>query len=125
MLMMLSACGTMQPNLAPPAPRAGAWLLEFHGGCTGQEAETLLITRLDESAIAFDEFELLRDDQGEYSGTADFVAPMPADGRDIPYTITYRLSASEDGGFAGTETIVEGGGHGLDCPIKLAFIGGS
>ena len=113
----------MQPELGPSPPRAGIWSLEYHGGCSGQEAEKLRITRLDESEISFDDFLLLRDDQGEYSGTADFIAPMPVDGRDIPYTITYTLSATGSGGFSGTETIVEGGGHGLDCPVELVFIG--
>ena len=122
-VLVLSACGTLQPELAPSPPRAGRWSLEYRGGCSGQEAETLLITRLDENEISFDDYQLLRNDEGEYSGTVDRIAPMPVDGRDIPYTITYTLSATDDGGFAGTETIVEGGGHGLDCAVELRFIG--
>lgn len=122
-MLALSACGTMQPEPGLPAPRAGKWSLEFRGGCSGQEAETLQITRLDESEIVFDEFELLRNEGGDYVGSAIFIAPMPVDGRDIPYEISYRLSATEDGGFAGTETIVEGGGHGLDCPVELLYAG--
>ena len=47
---------------------------------------------------------------------------MPVDGRDIPYEIRYVLRASDDGGFRGTETIIEGGGHGLACPIELVFV---
>ena len=120
--LVLSACGTMQPDLVPPAPRAGTWTLEYRGGCTGQEAETLLITRLDEGEIAFDDFRLLRNAAGEFVGSATFFAPMPVDGRNIPYEISYRLRASDDG-YVGTETIVEGGGHGLDCPVELVFIG--
>lgn len=123
MLLFLSACGTMAPSLVQSAPRAGTWSLEYRGGCSGQEAERLQITRLDDDEIAFDDFQLLRDDQGEYSGAVNRSAPMPADGRDIPYTITYRLRATDDGGFAGSETIVEGGGHGLDCPVELVFLG--
>ncbi len=111
----------MTANLAP---RAGTWSLEYHGGCSGREAETLRITRLDETAIVFDDFRLLRDDEGDYSGSAIFIAPMPVDGREIPYEIIYTLSSRDDGGFAGTETIIEGGGHGLDCPVELVFLGG-
>lgn len=122
-VLVLSACGTMQPEPGPSAPGPGVWSLEYRGGCTGQEAETLHITRLDAGEIAFDDFRLLRNEQGEYSGTADRIAPMPVDGRDIPYTITFTLRATEDGGFAGAETIIEGGGHGLDCPVELVFIG--
>ena len=122
-LLVLCACGTMQPELAPSAPRAGIWSLAYRGGCTGQEAETLHITRLDAGEIVFDDFRLLRNEAGEYVGGATFFAPMPVDGRDIPYTISFTLRATEDGGFAGVETIVEGGGHGLDCPVELVFIG--
>lgn len=122
-LTVLSACGTMEPEHARLAPRAGEWSLEYTGGCSGQEAETLLITRLDNSEIVFDDWQLLRNDRGEFSGTVNRIAPMPVDGRDIPYTITYTLSAADGGGFAGTETIVEGGGHGLDCPVQLVFVG--
>ena len=121
--LVLSACGAMQPELGPSPPRAGVWSLEYRGGCTGQEAETLQVTRLDESEIAFDDFQLLRNEAGEYVGRATFFAPMPVDGRNIPYEISYRLRVADEGGFAGVETIVEGGGHGLDCPVELIFIG--
>ena len=104
-------------------PKAGLWSLRFTGGCSGQEAESLLITQLDESAIVFDEFELLRNEAGEYVGSAIFIAPMPVDGRDIPYEISYALRETDDGGFRGTETIIEGGGHGLGCPIALVYEG--
>lgn len=123
--LVMSACGAMQPELAPSAPRAGKWSLEYRGGCAGQEAETLHITRLDESEIAFDDFRLLLNEHGEYVGGATFFAPMPVDGRDIPYEISYTLNATDEGAFAGTETIVEGGGHGLDCPVELVYLGDS
>ncbi len=124
-LLLATACGTMAPMpvLVPEAPRAGLWSLRFSGDCSGQETETLLITQLDESAIVFDEFKLLRNEAGEYRGSAIFYAAMPVDGRDIPYEIRYVLRASDDGGFRGTETIIEGGGHGIACPIELVFVG--
>ena len=78
---------------------------------------------MDESVIVFDEFELLRNEEGKYVGSAIFIAPMPVDGRDIPYEISYELRATAEGGFVGTETIVEGGGHGIACPIELLFVG--
>ena len=104
-------------------PRAGVWSLEYTGGCTGREAERLRITQLDETAIVFDDFTLLRDESGQYIGTADRIAPMPVDGREIGYTITYTLTAHETGTFAGVERVVEGGGHGLDCPVALRYLG--
>lgn len=113
----------MQSELAPAGPRAGIWSLEYRGGCSGQEAERLQVTRLNAEEIAFDDFRLLRDEAGEFVGSATFFAPMPADGRNIPYEIRYTLQATDDGAFAGVETIIEGGGHGLDCPVKLVFIG--
>lgn len=124
LLLVLSACGTLatQPTQKPVAPKAGVWLQQYTGGCEGRESETLLITQLDDSAIVFDEFELLRNEEGEYVGSAIFIAPMPVDGRDIPYEITYALKANDDGGFRGTETIVEGGGHGIACPIELVYV---
>lgn len=125
LLAMLTACGTMAPapTMELEAPQAGLWSLRFSGDCSGQEAESLLITKLDENTIVFDEFELLRNEAGEYVGSAIFIAPMPVDGRDIPYEISYVLRASEAGGFSGTETIIEGGGHGLGCPVELVFEG--
>jgi len=125
LVIALTACGTMAPApvSAPEAPKSGLWSLRFSGDCSGQEAETLLITQLGETAIVFDEFELLRNEAGEYVGSAIFIAPMPVDGRDIPYEISYVLRNSEDGGFVGTETIIEGGGHGIGCPVELVFVG--
>ena len=109
--------------MSRPRRAPGLWSLEYRGGCTGQEAERLQVTRLDTGEIAFDDFRLLRNEAGEFVGSATFFAPMPVDGRDIPYEITYALRASDDGGYVGTETIVEGGGHGLDCPVELVYIG--
>lgn len=125
MLCVVSACGTLAPSPEPKPeiPRAGLWSQAYTGECAGREAETLLVTRFDEMEIAFDDFRLLWDDAGEYSGSAIFIAPMPVDGRDIPYEISYVLRASEAGRFVGTETIIEGGGHGIACPIALQFIG--
>ena len=111
------------PTSEPDGPKAGEWSLLFGGECAGRESESLQIAQLDESAIVFDEFELLRNEAGEYVGSAIFIAPMPVDGRDIPYEITYALSANDDGGFSGTETIIEGGGHGLACSITLVYEG--
>ena len=110
------------PTRGPEMPQAGLWSLRFTGECAGRESEKLLITQLDESAMIFDEFQLQRNENGEYIGSAIFIAPMPVDGRDIPYEISYVLRASDDGGFSGTETIIEGGGHGLACPIELVYV---
>ncbi len=107
------------------ASRLGAWTLAYTGGCAGRESETLLITQLDETVIVFDEFELLRNETDEYVGSAIFIAPMPVDGRDIPYEISYALRASDDGRFSGTETITEGGGASLGCPVELVYGGGA
>ena len=111
------------PEAGSALPRAGVWTQHYQGECAGRESERLHITRLDEGTIVFDEFELLRNEAGEYVGSAIFIAPMPVDGRDIPYEISYVLRASEDGGFRGAETIIEGGGHGLACPIDLVYEG--
>ena len=124
LLGLLAACGVMAPMPDAPreqsqAPRIGEWSLEYRGGCTGREAEKLQITGLDENEIAFDDFRLLRNEAGEFVGSATFFAPMPVDGRNIPYEIAYTLRASDEGMFVGTETITEGGGHSLDCPVAL------
>ena len=107
----------------PDLPRPGIWSLAFAGDCTGQEAETVLITRLDDEEIVFDDFRLLRAEDGQYRGSAIFIAPMPVDGREIPYEIAYVLNLTDRGSFEGTETIIEGGGHGIGCPIELVFVG--
>ena len=127
-IAFLVSCGAMAPMpdaapAQPQTPRTGKWSLGYSGGCTGREAEPLLITALDESQLVFDDFHLLRDEAGHYAGSADFIAPMPADGRDVVYTIAYRLSLNEDRTFVGTETITEGGGHSLDCPVALVYVG--
>ena len=123
LFLLLSACGTLAPAPESKAemPRAGIWSQAYTDECAGRAAESLLITRLDETEIAFDDFRLLRDGAGDYSGSANFTAPMPVDGRDIPYEISYALRASEDGRFIGTETVTEGGGHGIACPIELTY----
>lgn len=123
--LMLTACGTMAPPQTSTAdrPRAGRWTQSYSGECAGRETETLSITQMDESAIVFDEFELRRNEAGKYVGGAIFSAPMPVDGRDIPYEIAYVLERNDTGGFSGSETIIEGGGHGIACPIELLFSG--
>ena len=69
---LLTACGSMAPmpemhvNEAGQ-PRTGAWSLRYTGGCTGREAETLAITKLDESEIVFDDFQLRRDETAAMS----------------------------------------------------------
>ena len=120
-LLMLTACGTMAPESEPARPQAGFWTQAYTGECAARESETLLIAKLDETEIAFDDFRLLRNATGEYVGGAIFIAPMPVDGRDIPYEISYVLRASDAGGFSGTETVIEDGGHGIACPIELIF----
>ncbi len=136
--ILVASCGTMAspatvPSESSPsalgedsegASRLGAWTLAYTGGCAGRESETLLITQLDETVIVFAEFELLRNETDEYVGSAIFIAPMPVDGRDIPYEISYALRASDDGRFSGTETIIEGGGAALACPVELVYGGG-
>jgi len=127
LLFVLTACGTMAtpPESEAVMPRAGLWMQEYTGECAGRESEILRISQLDETEIVFDEFHLQRNENGEYVGSAIFSAPMPVDGRDIPYEISYVLRASEASGFSGTETIIEGGGHGIACPIGLVFVSGA
>ncbi len=123
--LVFTACGTMAPPPSPQhtAPRAGMWTLAYSGECAGRESEPLRVTRLDESAIVFDEFELLRNEAGEYAGSAIFSASMPVDGREIPYEIAYVLKLNDTGGFSGSETVVEDGGHAIACPIELRYGG--
>ena len=126
MALALSACGTLAPQprpLEPALPQAGRWTLRYTGECAGREAEPLLITRLDKGALVFDDFQLERNEEGDYVGAAIFIAPMPVDGREIPYEIAYALRASAAGGFAGSETVTEGGGQSIACPIALDFSG--
>ncbi len=133
----IASCGTMAIPVttalekSPPSALGGdlegsgpgAWTLAYTGGCAGRESETIQVTRLDDAELIFDDFHLRRNTEGVFEGSAIFIAPMPVDGRDIPYEISYALRASDDGSFSGTETIVEGGGHSLDCPIQLVFAG--
>ncbi len=121
LLLMGAVC---QPPASLPeaeAAQAGRWALEYTGACSGREAETIHISQLSVSQIVFDDFRLSLNDDDQYEGSADFIAPMPADGRDVIYTIAYSLRRSEDGGFVGTERVIEDGGHSLDCPIRLVF----
>lgn len=120
LLCLLAGCGSAVPAAADAA-RAGRWSLEYSGACSGREAKSIHISQLDDSQMVFDGFRLRRNDDGRYEGSADFIAPMPVDGRDIPYAIAYALSRDEAGGFVGTETVVEGGGRSADCPIELVF----
>lgn len=122
---LLTGCGTMTPSATTEretGARAGNWRLHYTGSCVGREAEPLLITQLDDAEMVFGDFHLLRDAAGAYIGSALFIASMPVDGREIPYEIAYALNATEAGGFAGTESVVEGGGHGITCPVELLFV---
>ena len=124
-VIWLAGCGTMAKPLEFPMdqprdrPQIGRWSLEYTGGCTGRESETIHLTLLDDETIVFDDFELRRNSEGVFQGSADFIAPMPADGRDVVYTIAFSLSIAEDGGFAGAESITEGGGQSIECSVKL------
>ena len=123
-ILLATACGTMAPpqSTVRQEAKAGKWTLAYSGECAGRETETVRIARLDESAIVFDEFELLRNEAGEYAGSAIFSAPMPVDGREIPYEIAYVLKLNEADGFSGSETVIEDGGHAIACPIELVFV---
>ncbi|MCY4145026.1 MAG: hypothetical protein OXE95_11835 [Chloroflexi bacterium] len=118
--LLLSGCGNMA--MPTPTPGTGSWTLEYAGDCQAREPDAIQITRLDEQKIAFDDFRLLRDETGHYTGSASFIAPMPADGREIGYIISYRLQPAADG-YVGQQLVVEGGGHGIACPVKLAHRG--
>lgn len=119
LVIALAGCGTMETSPSPIPLKAGIWTLEYVGDCQAREDETIHITDHDEREIAFDDFRLLRDETGQYTGSASFIAPMPADGREIGYIISYSLSPTADG-YAGQQLVVEGGGHGIGCPVRLA-----
>ena len=130
LLVALGACGRLdEPTLSfvnqPALPAADAWTLAYTGDCAGREDERITITRFDERAIAFGEFALLRGEGGDYIGSATFIAPMPVDGREIPYEIAYALRLNAAGGLLGSQTVIEGGGQGLSCPLALRYLGGS
>lgn len=110
-------------NQGSAAGGIGRWLLEYGGSCSGRESESITISQLDAAQMVFNGFYLRRNAAGQYEGNADFIASMPVDGRDIPYTIAYVLSRNEAGGFVGAETVTEAGGHALECPIALVFAG--
>ncbi|MCY4465102.1 MAG: hypothetical protein OXE46_06165 [Chloroflexi bacterium] len=118
--LIVSGCGRLAIPLRSPPPSAGIWTLDYVGDCQARESETIHITRLDEREIAFDNFRLLRDEKDQYTGSANFIAPMPVDGREIGYIISYSLSPEADG-FSGQQLVVEGGGHGIGCPVKLLY----
>ena len=115
---LLAGCGSQALQLRAPTPGVGSWSLVYQGDCQAREAETVQITRLDEQEIAFDDFRLLREETGHYRGSANFIAPMPVDGREIGYIISYSLRPAADG-YIGQQLVVEGGGHGISCPVKL------
>ena len=118
--LVVAGCGSMATPLQKPPPGAGIWRLEYLGDCQAREAETIHIAQLDEREIAFDDFHLLRDETGAYTGSANFIAPMPVDGREIGYVISYSLQP-DAAGFSGEQLVVEGGGHGIGCPVRLVF----
>ncbi len=118
LVIALAGCGTLETSPTPIPPKAGMWTLRFHGECAGREAETVQVTRFDEAEIAFDDFRLLRDATGQYTGSANFIAPMPVDGREIGYIISYSLKPAADG-YSGQQLVIEGGGHGIGCPVRL------
>ncbi|MDE2859163.1 MAG: hypothetical protein OXN94_15065 [Chloroflexota bacterium] len=134
----LSSCGTMAIPITTPLEkspsiavggdleggRPGSWTLEYTGECAGRESETIQVTGLGAAELLFDDFHLRRNTEGVFEGSADFIAPMPADGRDVVYTIDYALRLTDDGKFAGSETITEGGGHSLGCSVELYYVGG-
>ncbi|MCY4019563.1 MAG: hypothetical protein OXG39_09160 [Chloroflexi bacterium] len=128
-LIWVAGCGTLaKPSdfrIGQPAdrPLIGRWTLEYTGGCAGREAEAIQVSRLDDEELVFDDFHLRRNREGIFEGSAEFIAPMPADGRDVVYIISYALHAREDDIFVGTETITEDGGASLGCPIQLVFAG--
>lgn len=128
-LVLIAGCGTMAVPVKSPVdqptdrPQLGRWTLAYTGGCSAREAETIQVTHLDDAALVFDDFELRSDDEGQFTGSADFVAPMPVDGRDVVYTISYALRADLEGKFSGIEKVTEGGGHSLDCPVELLYQG--
>ena len=112
-LLALSACGTLARQ------QTGPWTLHFKGDCAGRESEPIQVTRLDAAQLHFDDFSLHRDAADLYRGSANFIAPMPADGRDIIYTVSYSLRRETDSKLSGIQSITEGGGHSLPCPVEL------
>ncbi len=103
--------------------RLGTWTLDYSGDCAGRDSESITVTRLDAEEMVFDGFHLRRDASDVFTGEAHFIAPMPADARDVLYTIAYALQRRADGAFVGSETITEGGGAALACLVELGFAG--
>ena len=122
--LVLSACGEMAAPLpTPPRYFEGRAALQYSGVCQGREAKPVVIAQADAEQMTLDGIVLRRaaGQDEQYAGRADFIAPMPADGRDIVYTIAYSLRRRVDGSLAGTESVIESGGHALDCPVALVF----
>ena len=71
----------------------------------------------------FEDFTLIVDEDGQYVGEAQFVAPMPEDHRDIIYTIGYQLTQESETVFSGEEVIVESGKLSDGCPIQFIYQG--
>lgn len=130
MVFLLAACGSPSapaPTLSPTddsiAP-LGIWSFEYSGDCSGRDAETIDITTLGEQEIVFDEFILVKSDDGDYVGSIESIAPMPADGRDIVFETLIEISQDDSTTFSGTETITETGKGSDACPIQIVYQGG-
>ncbi|GEM_PF-1166894 len=127
MLLMLSACGdmsTLAPTIVPTADSiapSGSWSLAYTGDCEAREGESLDITITEDDEIVFDDYTLTLDDDGNYIGSAQFTTPMPVDGRDVVFVITYNLTQEDRTTFIGTETVEEVGKGEDPCPIRLTY----
>ena len=119
-LLLLAGCGALAhpPPTTAPDP-SGVWTLHFLGDCAGRESERIQVLSLDDAQMSFADFTLKRDADRVYSGSANFIAPMPVDGRDIVYTVRYSLRRETDGRFSGVQSITESGGHSLPCAVEL------
>ena len=127
----LVACGS-NPTPSTPLPTEtvdssiaplGLWSVVFIEKCQGREAKNIDVTTFDDKQIVFDEFTLTVDENGQYVGQAQFVAPMPEDHRDVIYTIEYQLTQDSETVFSGEEVIVESGGLSDGCPIQFIYQG--
>ncbi len=128
LMFMVSACsGVFETPTPSPVPTedsiapSGSWSLEYTGVCEARESESLDITISDEGYIIFDDYTLMPDATGQYVGSSQFSTPMPADGRDVVFIITYRLTLESRTKFIGTETVEEVGKGQDPCPIQLVF----
>ena len=134
LIVMLSACGQIfappvtLPTVIPTEDSivpSGKWSLSYMGDCSAREAESLDVTITEDGAIVFDDYTLTLNDDGEYVGSAQFTAPMPADGRDIVFITEYRLTQEDRTTFAGVQSVEEVGKGSEPCPVRLVYIGGS